>query len=92
MTTTPNSTTGTDVLWQNLADALNALIDARQLPATHNLYGARNEWQHQPYVTTAAHADAPWVVLDLATGRFTVSSREGALSGEHSRRPRRKRR
>lgn len=46
--TTTGPTTGPDVLWQNLADALNALIDARQFPGFHNLYGARNNWQYQP--------------------------------------------
>ncbi|KOV94620.1 MULTISPECIES: hypothetical protein [unclassified Streptomyces] len=88
---TPNATADTDVLWQNLTDALNALIAAGQFPDFHNLYGPLNDWQHQPYASTAAHAHAAWVVLDLSTRRFTVSSRERALSGEHSRRPPRNR-
>lgn len=91
MVTTPSTATGPDVLWQHLADALNALIDAGQFPDFHNLYGARNGWQYQPYATDDARADASWVVFDLATRRFTVSSRERTLSGEHSRRSRRTR-
>ncbi|MGX1886785.1 hypothetical protein [Streptomyces sp. NPDC055287] len=83
---------GTDPLWQNLADALNALIAAGRFPDFHDLYGTRNDWQHQPYATTASHADAPWVVFDLSARQFTVSSRERTLSGEHSQRPPRKRR
>ncbi|MER6432155.1 hypothetical protein ABT272_31205 [Streptomyces sp900105245] len=62
------------MLWQNLADALNALVNAGQSPHFHNLYGTGNDWQHQPYAT-GSRTDAPWVVLDLATRRFTVSSR-----------------
>ncbi|MFI6278036.1 hypothetical protein [Streptomyces sp. NPDC050988] len=92
MTTAPNTTaTGTDVLWQNLTDALNALIDSGQFPAFHNLNGPYNNWQHQPYATDDAHADAPWVVFDLTARQFTVSSRERTRSGEHSRRPRKRR-
>ncbi|HLU97242.1 MAG TPA: hypothetical protein VKZ89_10415 [Thermobifida alba] len=95
MDTTTGTTTGTgagtDLLWQNLADALNALIAAGQFPDLHNLYGPLNDWQHQPYVT-AARADAPWVVFDLSTRQFTVSSRERTLSGEHTASTRRKRR
>ncbi|MCX4826314.1 hypothetical protein OG883_45870 [Streptomyces sp. NBC_01142] len=90
MATTP-STTDTGALWQNLADALNALIDARQFPDFHDLYGARNNWQHQPIASTAARSDAPWVVFDLSTRQFTVSSRERVLNGEHGRRNRRSR-
>ncbi|MFE5406814.1 hypothetical protein ACFQ9Z_37095 [Streptomyces sp. NPDC056580] len=99
--TTPDPTTappktngpaaGADVLWHNLTDALNALASAGQFPHFHNLYGPRNDWQHQPYITSA-HPYAPWVLYDLATGKFTVSDRERALSGEHSQRPRRGRR
>ncbi|MFE4304809.1 hypothetical protein ACFRR6_01835 [Streptomyces sp. NPDC056891] len=86
MTTTPRistakGTTDTDLLWQNLAAALNALIDAGQFPQFHNLYGTRNNWQHQPYASTAAHADSPWVVFDLSVRQFTVSSRERTQSG-----------
>jgi hypothetical protein len=92
-TTTGTATgTGTDPMWQNLADALNALINAGQFPDFHNLYGPINDWQFQPYATADAHADAPWVVFDLADRRFTVSSRERTLSGEHFRSSRRKRR
>lgn len=81
--TTPTST-DTSALWQNLADALNALIAASLFPDFHNLYGTRNDWQHQPFVSSGAHADAPWVVFDLSTRQFTVSSRERTHSGEHS--------
>ncbi|MFF8431010.1 hypothetical protein ACF07Y_38935 [Streptomyces sp. NPDC016566] len=81
---TTTSTTSSAVLWQNLADALNALVDAGQFPHFHNLYGTGNNWQHQPYAT-ASDADAPWVVLDPAARQFTVSTRERTLSGEHSR-------
>ncbi|MGW6145352.1 hypothetical protein [Streptomyces sp. NPDC055140] len=91
MATTP-TTTDTGDLWQNLADALNALIDARQFPHFHDLYGTRNNWQPQPYASTAARTDAPWVVFDLSTRQFTVSSRERALNGEHGRLSRRSRR
>ncbi|MEU7031600.1 hypothetical protein AB0A60_33495 [Streptomyces sp. NPDC046275] len=92
--TTGTSTTGsgTDPLWQDLADALNELIAAGRFPHFHDLYGTRNNWQHQPYASTAAHAHAPWVVFDLSTRQFTVSSRERTLSGEHSASTRRKRR
>jgi hypothetical protein len=83
--------TSTDPLWQNLADALNDLIAAGRFPYFHDLYGTRNDWQHQPYVT-ASHAHAPWVVFDWSTRQFTVSSRERALSGEHSASSPRKRR
>ncbi|MFF2205879.1 hypothetical protein [Streptomyces sp. NPDC058145] len=89
---TAPTTTGADVLWQHLTDALNAaLTGAGQFPYFHNRYGPRNDWQHQPHITSA-HAYAPWVVLDLATGKFTVSNRERTLGGEHSQRPRRPRR
>ncbi|KNE83296.1 hypothetical protein AB0B04_19010 [Streptomyces xinghaiensis] len=91
-TTTDTTCTGTDPLWQNLADALNALIAAGLFPHFHDLYGTRNDWRPQPYASTAARADAPWVVCDLSTRRFTVSSRERALSGEHSASTPRKRR
>ncbi|MFC8021945.1 hypothetical protein [[Kitasatospora] papulosa] len=84
--------TGTDPLWQNLTDALNDLIAAGLFPHFHDLYGTRNNWQHQPYASTAARAHAPWVVFDLSTRQFTVSSRERTLSGEHSASTRRKRR
>lgn len=79
-------------LWQSLADALNDLIAAGLFPDFHDLYGTRNDWQHQPYASTAAHAHAPWVVFDLSTRQFTVSSRERTHSGEHSASSRRKRR
>jgi hypothetical protein len=89
VSTTPDTTpSGSDVLWQNLTDALNALVSAGQFPAFHNLYGPYNNWLHQPYVTTGAHAYAPWVVFDLTTRQFTVSSRERTLSREQSRRKR----
>ncbi|MET7490528.1 hypothetical protein [Streptomyces sp. NPDC005538] len=98
-TTGAATTTGTDAdavdLWQDLADALNALIDAGQFPDFHDLYGSRNDWQPQPYASTSLHADAPWVVFDLSTRRFAVSTRERTLNGEHARhggRSRRKRR
>lgn len=77
-------------LWQNLADALNALRAAGQFPDFHNLYGGRNGWQHQPYVSDDGRSSAPWVVLDLGTREFVVSTRERVHDGEHS--PRRKRR
>ncbi|WP_445280235.1 hypothetical protein [Streptomyces sp. DSM 118148] len=99
--TTPDPTTapaqatgpaaGADVLWQHLTDALNALASAGQFPHFHNLYGPRNDWQRQPYITSA-HAYTPWVVYDLATRKSTVSSRERVHSAEHSQRPRRSRR
>ncbi|MFJ3658231.1 hypothetical protein ACIPPR_33605 [Streptomyces nigra] len=89
--TTPTSTDH-GALWQNLADALNALIAASLFPDFHNLYGTRNDWRHQPYVSSAAHADAPWVVFDLPTRQFTVSSRERTHSGEHYARTKRRRR
>ncbi|MFD5475483.1 hypothetical protein [Streptomyces sp. NPDC127105] len=94
MATTSHTTTGTgtDPLWQNLADALNALIAAGLFPHFHDLCDTRIDWQHQPYASTAAHAHAPWVVFDLSTRQFTVSSRERPLSGEHSGSTRRKRR
>ncbi|MGA5202767.1 hypothetical protein [Streptomyces variegatus] len=76
-------------LWQNLADALNALGAAGQFPAFHDLYGTVNGWRRQPYASTA-RADSPWVVLDLGTRQYTVSTRGRVLSGEHS--PDRKRR
>lgn len=93
-TGTAGTTTGAgrDLLWQDLADALNALIAAGLFPDFHDLCGTRNGWRHQPYASTAARADAPWVVFDLRTRRFTVSSRERALSGEHSASAKRKRR
>ncbi|MFD8900549.1 hypothetical protein [Streptomyces ardesiacus] len=91
-TTGTGTGSGTDPLWQNLADALNALIAAGLFPHFHDLYGTRNDWQHQPYASTAAHAHAPWVVFDLSTRQFTVSSREWTLSGEHTASTRRKRR
>ncbi|MER6922557.1 hypothetical protein [Streptomyces spiralis] len=84
----PATTASSDVPWQNLADALNALVDAGQFPHFHDLYGARNDWQHQPCANAGAHGDTPWVVFDLATRQFTVSSRERALSGDHFRQPR----
>ncbi|MFE1785283.1 hypothetical protein ACFW9F_22600 [Streptomyces sp. NPDC059506] len=90
MTTTTSTDAG--ALWQNLADALNALIAAGQFPDFHNLYGPHNHWQHQPYASTPTRADAPWVVFDLTTRQFTVSTRERTLGGEHYRRPSRKRR
>ncbi|MEU6421268.1 hypothetical protein [Streptomyces spiralis] len=40
----PATTASSDVPWQNLADALNALVDAGQFPHFHDLYGARNDW------------------------------------------------
>lgn len=83
-TDSPNPGTSTNVLWQNLTNALNALIDAGQIPEFHNLHGPYNNWQYQPYAT-GARADAPWVVRDLTTRRFTVTSRERTLSGEHFR-------
>ncbi|WP_328427872.1 hypothetical protein [Streptomyces sp. NBC_00443] len=76
--------------WQALADALNVLVEAGQFPDFHDLYGGVNGWRHQPYASTPARAHAPWVVLDLGTRKFTVSTRERVLGGEHS--PRRKRR
>lgn len=91
-TGTGTTGSGTDPLWQNLADALNDLIAAGLFPHFHDLYGTRNDWQHQPYASTAARAHAPWVVFDLSTRQFTVSSRERTLSGEHSASTRRKRR
>ncbi|MFF7115438.1 hypothetical protein ACFY91_24445 [Streptomyces albogriseolus] len=90
MTTTTSTDAG--ALWQNLADALNSLITAGQFPDFHDLYGPRNHWQHQPFVCTPARADAPWVVFDLPTRQFTVSTRERTRSGEHHRRPPRRRR
>jgi hypothetical protein len=83
VTTTPHTSTDINVLWQNLADALNALIDAGQVPYFHDLYGSRNDWRHQPYAT-GSYANAPWVVLDLATRKFTVSSRERTLTRQHT--------
>ncbi|MFD7867021.1 hypothetical protein [Streptomyces sp. NPDC059783] len=91
-TGTTGTGSGTDPLWQNLADALNALITAGSFPHFHDLYGTRNDWQHQPYASTAATAHDPWVVFDLSTGQFTVSSQQRTLSGEHSARTMRKRR
>ncbi|MER5889695.1 hypothetical protein ABT160_38210 [Streptomyces sp. NPDC001941] len=78
------------VLWQDLADALNALITAGHTPAFHNRYGSRNHWQHQPYLSTPLHSDAPWVVFDLARRSFVVSTRADTLRGTHDRRPRRR--
>ncbi|MFM9452483.1 hypothetical protein [Streptomyces europaeiscabiei] len=89
MATTPNP--APDTLWQNLTDALNALVAAGRFPAFHNLYGTDNNWQHQPYVTSS-HANAPRVVYDLTTGTYTVTTRERTLNGEHTRRKRRSRR
>jgi hypothetical protein len=89
MTTTPATTP--DTLWQDLADALNALVAAGRFPAFHNLYGTNNDWQHQPYVTSS-HANAPRVVYDLTTGSYTVTTRARTLNGEHTQRRRRKRR
>ncbi|MFB7836179.1 hypothetical protein [Streptomyces sp. NPDC056056] len=94
-TGTPTGTirsSSTDPLWQDLADALNALIAAGLFPRFHDLYGTCNDWQHQPYASTAAHAHAPWVVFDLSTRQFTVSSRERTHGGEHSASTTRKRR
>ncbi|MEU5196048.1 hypothetical protein AB0G86_18660 [Streptomyces scabiei] len=91
MTATPDTSADGDVLWQNLSDALNALVDAGHFPDLHNLYGPLNDRQYQPYATDDSHADAPWVVFDLATRQFTVSSRERVRNGEHSRRPRHQR-
>ncbi|MFZ4160475.1 hypothetical protein ACOZDE_18890 [Streptomyces griseoincarnatus] len=79
-------------LWSALADVLNALAAAGRHPAFHDLSGSANGWAHQPYVSSSAHAHTPWVVWDLAARRYVVTTRERALSGEHSRRPRRKRR
>ncbi|MEV4868525.1 hypothetical protein [Streptomyces syringium] len=90
MTTT--TSTDASALWQNLADALNSLLAAGQFPDFHDLHGSRNHWQPQPYISTSTHADAPWVVFDLNTRQFTVSTRARALGGEHHRRPSRKRR
>ncbi|MEV6676256.1 hypothetical protein AB0N09_05215 [Streptomyces erythrochromogenes] len=53
-------------------------------PDVHNLNGPQNNWQHQPYASTAAHADSPWVVFDLSARQFAVSSRERTHNGEHS--------
>ncbi|MFJ9580869.1 hypothetical protein ACIRQF_31330 [Streptomyces sp. NPDC101191] len=86
-TTSPDDASGPDVLCQNLTDALNALVDAGQFPDFHNLYGPYNDYRHQPYVIVGSRADAPWIVLDLTTRQFTMSSREQTLSGEHPRRP-----
>lgn len=72
-------------LWQRLADTLNAIVAAGQFPDLHNLKGPRNGRQHQPYITDDAQSGAPWVLLDTATGRFVVTTRERALDGEHSR-------
>jgi hypothetical protein len=80
--------TTSDALWQNLADALNALATSGQFPAFHNLYGPHNKWQHQPYATSS-HTDAPWVVYDLTTRTYTVTTRARTLNGEHARRKRR---
>ncbi|MFF2205180.1 hypothetical protein [Streptomyces sp. NPDC058145] len=89
--TTPGPAAGADVLGQNLTDALNAVAGAGQFPHFHNPYGPNNDRQHQPD-TTSTHANAPWAVYHLATGKFTVSNRERTLSGEHPQRPRRPRR
>ncbi|WP_309317433.1 hypothetical protein [Streptomyces salinarius] len=77
-------------LWRNLADALNALVGTGLFPAFHDLYGTVNGWRRQPYASAPARADSPWVVFDLGTREFTVSTRGRVLSGEHS--PGRKRR
>lgn len=78
-------------LWQNLADALNALADAGLHPDFHDRYGTRNNWQHQPYASSS-HGNSPWVVFDLRERAYTVTTRERTLAGEHSRPRRRKRR
>ncbi|MBL1109869.1 hypothetical protein JK361_35765 [Streptomyces sp. 5-8] len=56
----------TDALWQNLTDALNALVEAGQFPDFHDVYGPYNDWQHQPYASAVSHAEAPWVVSELS--------------------------
>lgn len=89
MATTPNP--DPTPLWQNLTDALNALVAAGHHPDFHNLYGSVNRWQYQPFATSS-HADSPWVVWDMRDRQYTVTTRERTLAGEHSRRPRRKRR
>lgn len=88
----PDPATRRTTLWRNLADVLNALRAEGLAPAFHNLSGAANRWQHQPVVTSSLHAHAPWVVLDTATDEYVLTTRERAVGGEHSRRPRRKRR
>ncbi|MBK3639036.1 hypothetical protein JHN52_40710, partial [Streptomyces sp. MBT97] len=87
----PDPTARRTTLWRNLADVLNALVAERQFPAFHNLSGSANGWWHQPVITSSA-TDAPWVVLDTATREYVVTTRERAVGGEHSRKPRRKRR
>ncbi|MGW1290862.1 hypothetical protein ACWD4N_46780 [Streptomyces sp. NPDC002586] len=77
-----------DALWRNLADALNALCAAGQHPDFHDLYGARNGWRRQPF-TSSTSANAPWVVFDLSTRQYVVTSRERTVSGEYPRRKRR---
>jgi hypothetical protein len=86
---TATSNPASDTLWQDLADALNALVAAGRFPAFHNLYGTDNDWQHQPYVTSS-HANAPRVVYDLTTGKYTVTTRARTLSGEHTSRRKRR--
>ncbi|WP_328973311.1 hypothetical protein [Streptomyces sp. NBC_00239] len=88
-TTTAKPDTAT--LWQNLADALNALVGAELHPDFHDRYGSGNNWQHQPYAS-GNHGNSPWVVFDLRERAYTVTTRERTLAGEHSRPRRRKRR
>lgn len=57
MTTTPRP--DAVAAWQNLADALNALIAAGHTPAFHNLNGSANDWRHQPYVSTPSAPTPP---------------------------------
>ncbi|MFE0778062.1 hypothetical protein [Streptomyces sp. NPDC058861] len=90
--TSATTAPGTGPLWQDLTDALNALIAAGQFPNFRNLYGPGNDWQHQPYASTPFHTYAPWVVFDLSTRQFTLSTRERTLGGEHFASARRKRR
>ncbi|MFI1312517.1 hypothetical protein ACH4TS_20585 [Streptomyces albidoflavus] len=81
----------TAALWQDLADALNALIAANLHPDFHDLYGTGNNWQHQPFAS-GNFGNSPWVVFDLRERAYTVTTRERTLTGEHSRPRRRKRR
>ncbi|MFJ4700454.1 hypothetical protein ACIP5N_22255 [Streptomyces sp. NPDC088768] len=81
----------TAALWQDLADALNALADAGLHPDFHDRYGPSNNWQHQPYVSSDV-GNGPWVVFDLRERAYTVTTRERTLAGEHSRPRRRPRR
>ncbi|WP_217226099.1 hypothetical protein [Streptomyces anulatus] len=78
-------------LWQNLTDALNALVAAGLHPDFHNHYGTRNSWQHQPFASSNG-GNSPWVVFDLRERAYTVTTRERTLAGEHSRQPRRRKR